>query len=88
MWTPSLPVIMYHGTKKDREEIFQTKMMRNLKSGRPTDKFPVVCTSYEMVLRDQANLSKISWEFIIIVRSSLLIAHTAYSQICRMKGIE
>ena len=81
MWTPSIPVIMYHGTKKDREEIFQTKMMRNLKSGRPTDKFPVVCTSYEMVLRDQANLSKISWEFIIIVRSSLLIAHTAYSLI-------
>ncbi|KAK5991313.1 Lymphocyte-specific helicase [Cladobotryum mycophilum] len=34
--------------------------------GRPTAKFPVVCTSYEMVLLDQHNLSRISWEFIII----------------------
>ncbi|KAJ4212585.1 putative ATPase [Fusarium solani] len=65
-WTPSIPVVMYHGNKEQREEIFKTKMMRHLKSGRPTEKFPVVCTSYEMVLRDQHNLSRISWEFIII----------------------
>ena len=57
--------------------------------GRPTDKFPVVCTSYEMVLRDQANLSKISWEFIIIVswnsrRSGLYEVLTHQ----RMKDIE
>ncbi|KAH7324661.1 SNF2 family DNA-dependent ATPase [Stachybotrys elegans] len=65
-WTPSIPVVMYHGLKEQRDEIFQTKMMRNLKGGRPTDKFPVVCTSYEMVLRDQSNLSRINWEFIII----------------------
>lgn len=66
-WVPSIPVVMYHGTPKDREEIFRTKMQRNLVSGRPNKRFPVVCTSYEMVLRDQANLSKVNWEFIIIV---------------------
>ena len=66
-WTPSIPVIMYHGNQAQREDIFQTKMMKNLKSGRPTLRFPVVCTSYEMVLRDQHNLSRIQWEFIIIV---------------------
>ncbi|KAJ3520438.1 hypothetical protein NM208_g13707 [Fusarium decemcellulare] len=65
-WTPSIPVIMYHGNKEQREDIFKTKMMRHLKAGRPTNKFPVVCTSYEMVLRDQHNLSRINWEFIII----------------------
>ncbi|KAM0435879.1 hypothetical protein ACHAPT_002771 [Fusarium lateritium] len=65
-WTPSIPVVMYHGNKDQREDIFRTTMMRHLKSGRPTDKFPVVCTSYEMVLRDQHNLSRINWEFIII----------------------
>ncbi|KAF5668629.1 Lymphoid-specific helicase [Fusarium circinatum] len=65
-WTPSIPVIMYHGNKDDREKIFRTKMLKHLKAGRPTTKFPVVCTSYEMVLRDQHNLSKINWEFIII----------------------
>ncbi|KAH7202170.1 SNF2 family N-terminal domain-containing protein [Fusarium oxysporum] len=65
-WTPSIPVIMYHGNKDDREKIFRTQMLKHLKAGRPTTKFPVVCTSYEMVLRDQHNLSKINWEFIII----------------------
>ncbi|TWU77288.1 hypothetical protein ED733_004071 [Metarhizium rileyi] len=65
-WTPSIPVIMYHGNQAQREEIFQNKMLKNLEGGRPTTRFPVVCTSYEMVLRDQHNLSRIQWEFIII----------------------
>ncbi|UNI16795.1 Putative ATPase [Purpureocillium takamizusanense] len=65
-WTPSIPVVMYHGNQQQREDIFKTKMLRNLNHGRPTTKFPVVCTSYEMVLRDQHNLSRINWEFIII----------------------
>lgn len=65
-WVPSIPVVMFHGDKAAREDIFQTKMMKNLKGGRPTNKFPVVCTSYEMVLREQANLGKVNWEFIII----------------------
>ncbi|KAK4251340.1 SNF2 family N-terminal domain-containing protein [Corynascus novoguineensis] len=65
-WVPSIPVVMYHGTPQQRNEIFKTKIMRHLHGGRPTDKFPVVCTSYEMVLKDRAALSKINWEFIII----------------------
>ena len=66
-WTPSIPVVMYHGTPEQRTEIRTTKMMRHISGGRPTNKFPVVCTSYEMVLKDRAALSKINWEFIIIV---------------------
>ncbi|KAF7549069.1 hypothetical protein G7046_g8460 [Stylonectria norvegica] len=65
-WTPSIPVVMYHGTKAHREEIFKKDIMTHLEGGRPTTKFPVVCTSYEMVLNDQHNLSRINWEFIII----------------------
>jgi ATP-dependent DNA helicase len=57
---------MYHGTPQQRNDIFKTKIMRHLQGGRPTNKFPVVCTSYEMVLKDRAALSKINWEFIII----------------------
>jgi ATP-dependent DNA helicase len=57
---------MYHGTPQQRNDIFKSKIMRHLQGGRPTDKFPVVCTSYEMVLKDRAALSKINWEFIII----------------------
>ncbi|KAL6866725.1 SNF2 family DNA-dependent ATPase [Trichoderma novae-zelandiae] len=65
-WVPSIPIEMYHGNKTQREEIFRKKIMNHLKSGRPTEKFPVVCTSYEMVLNDHHNLSRIKWEFIII----------------------
>ncbi|KAK4069202.1 hypothetical protein Trihar35433_5781 [Trichoderma harzianum] len=65
-WVPSIPIEMYHGNKAQREEIFHKKIMSHLKSGRPTKKFPVVCTSYEMVINDHHNLSRIKWEFIII----------------------
>jgi ATP-dependent DNA helicase len=66
-WTPAIPVVMYHGTQPERNEIAKNDLKKNLKKGRPTTKFPVVCTSYEMVLRDRANLGSIQWEFIIIV---------------------
>lgn len=69
MWAPDVPVVMYHGNPGERNAIFK-QMMKQLKGGRPTDKFPVVCTSYEIILRDSASLSKIGWEFIIIVRPS------------------
>ncbi|PFH60435.1 hypothetical protein XA68_10949 [Ophiocordyceps unilateralis] len=65
-WTPSIPVLMYHGDKKQRDGLFKTNVSANLSQGRPNAKFPVVLTSYEMVLRDQHNLSRINWEFIII----------------------
>ena len=65
-WTPSIPVVMYHGTPAQRKALFQEQIQGNLKKGRPTEQFPVVCTSYEIILRDRADLAKINWEFIII----------------------
>lgn len=65
-WTPSIPVLMYHGDRKQRDALYRTKVSANLSKGRPNTKFPVVLTSYEMVLRDQQNLSRVNWEFIII----------------------
>ncbi|KAJ4424066.1 putative ATPase [Gnomoniopsis sp. IMI 355080] len=65
-WAPSIPVLMYHGTIKEREQLHKAELLRNLQGGRPTTKFPVVCTSYEMVINDSHLLSKINWEFIII----------------------
>ncbi|RDA93988.1 hypothetical protein CP533_5009, partial [Ophiocordyceps camponoti-saundersi (nom. inval.)] len=65
-WTPSIPVLMYHGDKNRREHLYKTKISSNLSQGRPNNKFPIVLTSYEMVLRDQHHLSRVNWEFIII----------------------
>lgn len=66
-WTPSVPALLYHGTPTHRAELRKTRMMNHLVSNRPDKHFPVVCTSPEIILRDHADLSKINWEFIIIV---------------------
>lgn len=79
MWVPSIPVVMYHGKPEERADIFKNSIMRNMKGGRPTDKFPVVCTTYEMVLKDRSLLSRINWEFIIIVRHFSLTVWLDYS---------
>ncbi|RYP48917.1 hypothetical protein DL768_005279 [Monosporascus sp. mg162] len=65
-WTPSIPFVLYHGTPEERRDIFRSRIMKHYQKGRPTEKFPVVCTSYEMVLRDRSALSKIDWAFIVV----------------------
>ncbi|KAI6083799.1 SNF2 family N-terminal domain-containing protein [Hypoxylon rubiginosum] len=65
-WTPNIPFVLYHGTPQERQQIFRDKIMKNYQKGSPTKRFPVVCTSYEMVLRDHVSLSKIDWAFIVV----------------------
>lgn len=65
-WCPSIPVVMYHGNKQERDSLRAKKISKHLIRGRPTEKFPVVLTSYEIILRDKAFLGNIRWEFIII----------------------
>lgn len=61
-WSPSIPVVLYHGTPAERAEI-RSKKLRDEHSA----KFPVVCTSYEICMNDQKFLSRHGWKFIIIV---------------------
>lgn len=65
-WVPSIPVAFYHGTPDERKEIFQKKLQSNLIGGRVNEKFPVVLSTPEIVIRDVSNLSRINWEIIII----------------------
>lgn len=65
-WVPEIPVLLYHGDQTKRGELRSRHIFKNLENGRPTDQFPVVCTSYEMILRDSTYLSRINWQFIII----------------------
>lgn len=60
-WTPSIPVVLYHGSKQEREEI-RRKRLRH--PGSPD--FPVICTSYEICMNDRKHLAHIGWKFIII----------------------
>lgn len=72
-WTPTVPVLLYHGTPAKRTEL-RKGMMKHIVGGRPNHKFPVVLTSPEIILRDRAELAKVNWEFIIIVRISRPLA--------------
>ena len=60
-WTPKVPVVLYHGSKQEREEIRRTRM-RNPGSA----DFPVVCTSYEICMNDRKFLSHFGWRYIIV----------------------
>ncbi|KAF1811631.1 hypothetical protein P152DRAFT_514776 [Eremomyces bilateralis CBS 781.70] len=60
-WTPDIPVVLYHGSKQEREEIRRKKLKNP-----GTDKFPVVITTYEICMNDSKYLSKFGWKFIII----------------------
>ncbi|KAF2014304.1 ISWI chromatin-remodeling complex ATPase ISW2 [Aaosphaeria arxii CBS 175.79] len=60
-WTPSLPVVLYHGDKKEREKIRRTKFKNP-----GTEQFPIVVTSYEICMNDRKFLTGFGWQFIII----------------------
>ena len=70
-WVPSVPVALYHGTPTHRRDLFKTRLQKNIISGRVSDKFPVVLTTPEIVMRDVSSLKLINWELIIIVSDPL-----------------
>ena len=61
-WTPGIPTVLYHGSPPQRADI-RRERLKNEKD----EKFPVVCTSYEICMNDQKFLSQFNWKFIIIV---------------------
>lgn len=60
-WTPKIPVVLYHGDKKER-----TRLRRTQLKDPGTDQFPVVVTSYEICMNDRKYLTGFGWQFIII----------------------
>jgi ATP-dependent DNA helicase len=60
-WTPSMPVMLYHGDKKERERLRKTRL-RNPGSA----DFPIMVTSYEICMNDRKYLTSFGWQFIII----------------------
>eukprot|EP00040_Diaphanoeca_grandis_P023261 m.126208 g.126208 ORF g.126208 m.126208 type:complete len:828 (+) comp29187_c0_seq1:151-2634(+) len=61
-FAPSLPVILYHGTPEER-----TLKRREMKVLDAThNSFPVVITSYEIIMRDRKFLAPLPWKYIIV----------------------
>ncbi|PVI04088.1 hypothetical protein DM02DRAFT_693875 [Periconia macrospinosa] len=57
-WIPEIDVLVLQGNKDERAELIQDRVV--------DEKFDVLITSYEMILREKSQLKKFAWEYIII----------------------
>merc|ERR1719171_3254110 len=57
---PSMPCVLYHGSQAERQEIRTTRMA----TGPVSEKFPVVITSYEILMRDRVFLQNFDCKLI------------------------
>ncbi|OAD03910.1 hypothetical protein MUCCIDRAFT_184304 [Mucor lusitanicus CBS 277.49] len=62
-FAPSINVLLYHGTKEDRHHIMNHRLNK-LKEA--SDGFPVIITSYEIVMNDRKLLGRYNWKYIVI----------------------
>ncbi|KAJ6257005.1 hypothetical protein Dda_7888 [Drechslerella dactyloides] len=64
-FTPNIPVVLYHGHPQERENLrntrLKTKDYRNVGA-----KFPIVCTSYEIIMNDRKYLAAWDWKYIVV----------------------
>lgn len=61
-FAPAIPCLLYHGDKATRE----TLRKKNFSKKYNSEQFPIVVTSYEIIMADRQFLSRIPWKFIII----------------------
>uniref|UniRef100_A0A7S3B0P5 Helicase n=1 Tax=Haptolina ericina TaxID=156174 RepID=A0A7S3B0P5_9EUKA len=61
-WAPALESVIYHGSKDERAQLRGQYFRSKGKEGA----YPVMITSYEIVIRDIKELRKLGWKFVII----------------------
>ncbi|KAL2973168.1 hypothetical protein AAZX31_14G032700 [Glycine max] len=64
-WLPDMNIIIYVGTRASREVCQQYEFYNEKKPGKPI-KFNALLTTYEVVLKDKAVLSKIKWNYLMV----------------------
>lgn len=68
-FAPSLPCIVYHGNKTERTALrlkyFGAGNGRGGKIAKP-ESFPIIITSYEIIMNDKTYLDNFRWKFIIV----------------------
>ncbi|CAI5724147.1 unnamed protein product [Peronospora effusa] len=64
-WAPSMPVVIYHGTKQERKDMRKNEL--NAKKKTSAD-FPVVISSYEVMLADARSFTSLGfvWKYMVI----------------------
>jgi hypothetical protein len=61
-WCPSQPVILYHGNKQERAEL----RARHMPTGAAGPDFPLIVTSFEIVMADIKPLSRYSYKYVVV----------------------
>ncbi|KAI9279980.1 SNF2 family N-terminal domain-containing protein [Sporodiniella umbellata] len=62
-FAPSLNVLLYHGTKEERQHMVNRKMT---KKNETSYEFPIIVTSYEIVMNDRKYLQRYNWKYIVV----------------------
>ena len=63
-WAPELNALIYAGNGKAREVLREHEFYADLRGARP--KFNVLVTTYEIILKDKADLSQIKWQYMAV----------------------
>ncbi|XP_039833938.1 protein CHROMATIN REMODELING 5-like isoform X3 [Panicum virgatum] len=64
-WLPNMNVVIYVGNRASREMCQQYEFFSDKKAGRHV-KFHTLITTYEVILKDKAVLSKIKWSYLMV----------------------
>ncbi|KAL0084919.1 SNF2 family N-terminal domain-containing protein [Phycomyces blakesleeanus] len=62
-FTPEIPVLLYHGSKEERQHMINRKMQKKKETLR---EFPVIVTSYEIIMNDRKHLQRYNWKYIVV----------------------
>lgn len=63
-WTPSIGAVLYHGTKDERAALRSTRL--GSPNARVSESFPIIVTSYEIVLADAKFLAAYKWKYVVV----------------------
>lgn len=83
-WLPSLPVVRFHGSAKERDAMLAGPL--NAKNRKNAD-FPVVVTSYEVAIRDEKRLNKIGEYTYLVVDEGQRLKNHRCTLIASLKRI-
>lgn len=62
-WVKDMPVLLYHGSKDERERLrYKHMSQRKIKNFT----FPVIVTSYEICIVDRPHLDKFAWQVMVV----------------------
>ncbi|KAI8463605.1 MAG: P-loop containing nucleoside triphosphate hydrolase protein [Monoraphidium minutum] len=61
-WLPCQPVLLYHGSRQERADL----RARHMPTGAAGPEFPVIVTSFEIVMADIKALARYSYKYIVV----------------------